>query len=197
MADQLAAPGDLAVLLESDTLDASKADLVIECSTAVIQAAVGQRIVQVVDDVTVIDLDEYDTGTRIALPERPVTAVAAVLIGETAVTDYKAELSKGTLWRACGWRSTLIRYHDQPSTVTITNTHGYPPEHQRRQLARGAVVAMVRGVFDNPTGLTQVRIDDYAAMYAAMESWLDSSTFLIDALRRQYGRRLGSIRLTR
>jgi hypothetical protein len=196
MADQLATPEDLASLLERDDVDEYKATMLIECATAVVQAAAGQRIVEVVDDEVVLDLDEHDRSPYLWLPERPVTAVDTVLIGGSAVTDYSTQLRRARLWRADGWRSTLVSYHDQPSTVTVTYSHGYPAGHQRLQLARAAVLGLVRGVYGNPEGASRVQIDDYAAAYDAIATRLEASPYLRDALKRQYGRLVGSAVLT-
>jgi hypothetical protein len=193
MADQLATPADLASLLQSD-LDASTATLLVECATAVVQAITGQRIVQVTETTT-LDLDGYDGGPYLVLPQRPVTAVTAVLIGATLVTDYSPQLSRNRLWRADGWRSTLVNYYDQPSTVDVTNTHGYPAGHQKLQLARGAVLALARGAYANPSGATRVTIDDYTEAYEAMAAQMDGSPFLVKALQRQYGQLVGSVQL--
>lgn len=195
MADQLADPADLASILQAATVDAYTATMLVEIGTAVVQAETGQRIVQVVDDVMELDLDEYDGGSWLVLPERPVTAVSSVLIGATAVTDYQVQKRRSRLWRAMGWRSTLIYYPDQPSTVTVTCTHGYATGHQKLQLARGTVLSMISGLYDNPGGASSVKIDDYAATYAAMERQLAASPNLVSLLHRQYGSRSGSVRL--
>lgn len=193
MADQLATPADLASALQQD-LDASTATLLIECATAVVQAITGQRIVQVTETV-VLDLDGFDGAVYLPLPERPVTAVASASIGATAVTDFSAQLRKASLWRASGWRSTLVSYADQPSTVTVTYTHGYPAGHQRLQLARSAVLSLAMGAYTNPSGATREQIDDYSVMFEAMSARMEASKFLTEALKRQYGLPPGSVRL--
>lgn len=199
MADQLATPEDLAALLQQD-VDTSTATLLTETATAVVQAVCGQRIVQVVADVQTLDLDEYDGGLWLNLPERPVTAVTAVLIGATPLvtpTDYTVQLSRGRLWRSSGWRSTLLAYYQQPSTVTVTYTHGWPAGHQKLQLGRSAVLALCRGVYSNPSGAIRMSIDDYSEAYEAMAAQMECSEFLTAALRRQYGRPVGSIPLVK
>lgn len=199
MADQLATPSDLASLMQSD-LDLSTATLLVEIGTAIVQATVGQRLVQVVDDVQVVDVDEHDGGVWLNLPERPVTAVTAVLVGATVLSaplDYTVQLSRARIWRSLGWRSTLINYYSQPSTVTVTNTHGWPAGHQRLQLARGAVLALCRGAYSNPSGATRITIDDYTEAYEAVTAQMDASRFLQQALQRQYGRPVGSALLIR
>lgn len=195
MADQLASPEDLASLLERDDIDAYKATMLVECGTAVVQACVGQRIVEVVDDEVELDLDEYDGGSYLILPERPVTEVTTVTIGATAVTDYTLQKSKSRMWRADGWRSMLVYYFDQPSTVGIVYTHGYPAGHQKLQLGRGAVLSLISGVYGNPTAATRETIDDYTVAYDKMAALLEASPFLVAALRKQYGRPSRSVRL--
>ncbi len=193
MADQLATPEDLAAALQTSVDDAA-ANVLIECATAVVQAIAGQRIVEVTETVT-LDLDGYDGGTYLSLPERPVTAVTSVLIGVTAVTDWTAQLSRSRLWRADGWRSALVGYANQPSSVTVTYTHGYADGDQKLQLARSAVISLAMGALSNPTGATQERIDDYAVTYEAMSSSMQASPFLTSALRKQYGSVPRSIQL--
>lgn len=59
-------------------------------------------------------------GTRdqwLSLPVQPITAVSSVLIGETAVTDWR--LIGGRLWRALGWWTIC-----GPEAVTVTLTYG-------------------------------------------------------------------------
>lgn len=194
MADQLATPVDLASALQSD-LDTATATLWIECATAVVQSAAGQRIVQVIDDTVEFDLDGYDYGRYLDLPERPVTAVTSVLIGATAVTNYVLGKGRSRLWRACGWRSGLTAYLDEPSTATVTYTHGYPVGHQKRQLGRSAVLGLAKGVYSNAGGVTSEKIDDYAVVYEAMSARMEASPFLAAALKKQYGRPVGSLRL--
>lgn len=198
MADQLASPSDLASLLQSD-LDLSTATLLVEIGTAVVQnASGGQRIVQVVDDVQVVDVDEHDGGSWLYLPQRPVTAVSAVSVGATALSapvDYTVQLSRSRIWRATGWRSTLINYYGQPSTVTVTNTHGYAVGHWRLQFARAAVLGLIRGAYPNPGGASRITIDDYTEAYDRISAQLDASANLRAALLRQYGRPVGSAKL--
>lgn len=195
MADQFATPSDLAARLQSD-LDLSTATVLIESATAVIQAVAGQRIVEVVDDEVILDIDAFHSGAYLDLPERPVTEVSTVSIGATVVTDWVPVLRRSRVWRADGWRSTLTAYPSQPSTVTVVYSHGYPTGHQRLQLARGAALALSAGLYANPTGATSTKIDDYAEAYEAMTARMEASPSLSALLRRQYGRLPGSAVLT-
>lgn len=193
--DLLATVADLTALI--GTVDEDRALLLLECATAAVQAAVGQRILEVVDDLVTLDLDELDGSAYVLLPERPVTAVGAVLVGATAVTDFTAQLSRGRLWRPSGWRSGTLTYTSQPSMVTVTYTHGWPEGHQRLQLARGAVLSLAAAVYTNPTGLKAERIDDYSATYSAMSGQVSVHPTLVAELRRQYGRPSRSVQLVR
>lgn len=199
MADQLATAADLALIpgVDPDLSEATKT-LLIECATAVVQAVCGgQRIVEVVDDVVTLDLDGADGGLYLALPQRPVTAVSSVLIGSTAITDFTPQLGRGRLWRASGWRSTLLAHPmSQPSDVTVTYTHGYPEGDQRLQLARSAVLSLAAGPASGATaGVSREQIDDYAVQYEAMAARMEASQFLVERLRAQYGRPPRSTRL--
>jgi hypothetical protein len=124
--DLLATTSDLAAVLQIAEADlkTSTAQVLLETATAVVQAVTGQRIVEVVDDEVVLDADEFDGGLYLNLPQRPVTAVGAVLVGATAVTDVSSQLRRSRLYRAGGWRSANC--WSSPSTVTVTYTHGYP-----------------------------------------------------------------------
>ena len=189
MADQLAAPLDLAYLLERDDLGTVKTTMLVECATAVVQEAAGrppQRIVEVLGDTA------YLIGTTdsvLELPQRPVTAVTSVLLDGQPVTEgtgtgqWRRPGNGSRLWRDCGWASVC----GEPSTVTVVNDHGYPSGHQGLQLGRNAVLGLIRGVYDNPEGKTRVQIDDYAAAFERLAAALEASPNIRAALRRQYG----------
>lgn len=191
MADQLCTPLDLAAALQQD-LDASTANLWIEVATAVVQAATGQRILEVEDDeITLLG----DTQSWLDLPQRPVTEVTSVeLDGETvtagtATGTYRRFGSR--LWRDVGWAA----YACEPSTVVVTYTHGYAAGAQELQLARGATIGIAKGGYTNPSGVAREAIDDYSVAYEAVSAALDASPHLKAALRRQYGRRAGLVRI--
>jgi hypothetical protein len=191
MADQLCAPEDLASMLEMD-LDAYKAIMLVEAGTAVVQATAGrppQRIVEVLND-EFTDL-MGTTASWLWLPQRPVSEVSSLTIdgGDELVegTDYKRFGSR--LWRRCGWAACAY----EPSTIAGVYSHGYPEGDQGLELACGAVIGLIKGVYDNPTGSTRVAIDDYSAAYGALSAQMDASPFLAANIRRQYGAGAGLV----
>jgi hypothetical protein len=187
VADQLATPEDLASALERDDVSRYKATMLIECATAVIQAITGQRIVQVINDVHTLEFDERDHGRYIDLPEWPVTAVSMVVINTLSILDWT--LNQNRLWRPYGWHIPRDGiWAERPYSVIVTYTHGYPVGHQRLQLARNAVLSLLKGVYGNPTGMTRLLIDDYEVWYEAMVTRMDSSPLMVRALKRQYSR---------
>jgi hypothetical protein len=195
MADQLASPADVGVLLGISDLEVAKAALLVEIATALVQdAAGGQRIVAVAGEEITL------TGTTDAwldLPQLPVTAVTAVELDGVALTAGAAgsggstyRLRGSRLWRGDGWQT----YVGEPSEVTVTYSHGYPALHQGLQLGRAAVLGLIRGAYDNPEGRTSVKVDDYSAAYDALSARMETSPHLRAGLRRTYGRRAGSVR---
>lgn len=194
-ADALITEAELEAYLQT-SLDTPTATLAIELATGVVQAAAGQRLVQVVDDEVTIGLDDLDTGPWLELPEAPVTAVGTVVVGALPVTDATPDYTRGRLYRALGWRSASLYPYAAPSTVTVTYTHGYAPTDQRLQLARAWVLTLAAGVADNPSGATREQIDDYAVQYSSeAASRLEATSAGAAALRRYYGRGRRSHRL--
>ncbi len=194
MADQLATPEDLASLLQQD-LDASTANLVIEAATAIVQEAAGQRIVQVVGDTASLI---GTTDSWLNLPQIPVTAVTSVTLDGALLssgvpgsggTTYR--LKGNRLWRGDGWQT----YCGEPSDVDVVYTHGYATGAQQLQLARGVTLSLAKTAYANPSGATREAIDDYQVAYEAAAAALEASPNLKAALRRQYGRRAGLVRI--
>jgi hypothetical protein len=196
VADMLVTAPELASFLQKD-LDTASATLSIEIATGLVQGAAEQRIVRVVDDTVTLDLDEHDCGLWLNLPERPVISVGAVLVGATAVTDFTTQLRRGRLYRAYGWRSATLPSWSAPSTVTVTYTHGYADGDQKLQSARAATFALAAVAYENATGATSEQIDDYAVRYEAAAARLEAAPAMKAAIRRQYGRPVGSALLIR
>ncbi|SBT63930.1 hypothetical protein GA0070622_0898 [Micromonospora sediminicola] len=185
MADQLAAPADLKNLLDDQDLPDAQVTLLIECATAVVQAAAGgQRIVEVVDDTAVLTAGP---SQWLPLPQFPVQAVTSVDYNGSPIAAGAAgyRLHGTRLYRRCGWS-------DRPGDlipVTVVYTHGYPDGSQELQLARSAVLGLIRDVPYNPAGVKAEAQDDWSTTYAAMSTHMDGTPTLRAALRRQYGRR--------
>jgi hypothetical protein len=193
MADQLCTPEDLASLLQMD-LDRATAELLIEMGTAVVQDAAGMRIVEVIDDPFTVFPDTDVRTHWLQLPEIPVTEVKDVTVNGVAVTDYT--LVRGRLWRRTGWLSIGTTYRGQPVEVSGLSSHGYPEGSQDLQLARGSVLSIIKGAYDNPIGASSEAIDDYKVTYADLEAQMAAAPHLAQSLRTKYGRRNRSIRMT-
>jgi len=209
--DQLATPEDLASALQQD-VDTATATLLIELGTAEVQQmAGGQRIIEVADD-SISILGTSDSW--LDLPQIPVTAVTSVIrdgITLTLNTDYKVFGNR--LWSRSGWQSNIGWYGDydwrpsfgdswlgpEPGTIQVVYTHGYPAGSQELQLARGAVISLASTVYSNPSGAASESIDDYSVSFAqtaaAMSAAAASASHLAAAIRRQYGRRGGLVRI--
>jgi hypothetical protein len=187
--------GDMLITLEElashvqDDIDTATGTLAIEIATGVVQAAISQRLIYVANDPFTLYVDEFDTGRWIELPELPVTAVGTIQVGASTVTDITPDLSRGRLYRPCGWRSLTTYPWNAPSTVTGTYTHGYQTGDRRLQLARSVVLVLAGTVYSNPMGAAREQIDDYAVQYTdAANARIDAMPATVAALRRQYGR---------
>lgn len=187
MADQLATPADLAALLQIDEaeLHVPAATLLIECATAVVQEAAGQRIVRASSTATL----EPSPGRWLWLPQIPVVSVESVSLDGTALAEGDFQVRSHRLWRETGWQLLT----SPPTEVVVAYTHGYADGAQELQRARQAVVALAGAVYGNPSGASRVQIDDYAVAYEAMASRMEAAPYLRDGLRRFYGRSAGLI----
>lgn len=194
MADLLASVADLEALLQTDVND-MQATAALEVATAVVQAAAGARIVRVTADVVTVP---GTTDRWLRLPEGPVVSVSSVSLDGVsltvgvpgaAVTSWR--LVGDRLWRGASWQT----YYDEPSTVTVTYTHGYASGAQELQLARGTTLSLARGLSANPTGVSRESIDDYSVQYEAASAALSAQPSVSALLRRAYGQRAGMARV--
>lgn len=187
MADMLANPLDIGRLLGVPDIDIDRATILVEIATSLVQTAAGnQRILRVTNDVALVELDQYDVGLFLQLPQIPVLNVTSVLIGTNPVSDWTLQQAKGRLWRSTGWRGNYVNTN-QPSTVTVTNTHGYLSGDWNVQPARTAVLGLIRTAYDVPGGQTSVKIDDYAATYDRLAARMEASPQMRDSLFNKYG----------
>lgn len=191
MADQLATPEDLAALLQRD-VDTASATLAIEVSTAVVQAAAGQRIIQVSGETATV---YGGSDSLLPLPGRPVISVASVTYGGSLLSQGTASgtwrLAPGGIWRDLGWTECSW----EPSPVEVVYSYGYAPGAQELQLARGMTLSLARGLFTNPDGAVREQIDDYAVAYAEASAALAAVPGMTALLRKQYGRKAAMVRV--
>lgn len=187
MADQLATLADLAAHLQVDVADLNPATgtLLIECATAVVQAAAGQRIVEATSTVRL----ESGPDRWLWLPQIPVRSVTSVVLDGTALAADGYRLRGHRLWRSTGWQTCV----SPPSEVVVEYTHGYPADAQELQLARQAVLSLAAAAYRNPGGAVREQIDDYAVAYEAVSTRMEAAPYLRTSLRRQYGRPAGLI----
>lgn len=174
-------------------LNPDVAAMILASATAVVQAAAGgQRILEVIDDEATL---YGDHSSMLMLPQRPVTAISSVTHDGTLLTLGTAHgtwrRAPNGIWRSCGWSSWC-----GPVATVVVYTHGYPEGHHKLMLARTAVLGLSKGVAVNPKGFTRRSIDDYQEAYDQAAATLAASTSLTAALRRQYGRPAGSVRIT-
>lgn len=126
-------------------------------------------------------------GNLLTLPG-PITAVTAVTIGGSSVTDY--EILPNGVWRHCGWGSA-------PTRVTITYTHGIavvPADivDLTCTLARAWLDDLAEGGGSSTRGLKSVKIDDASETYTDEQAAAVSSTYIPKATREWLARRFGS-----
>lgn len=90
------------------------AETYLDVASAAVREAAGCPISQAT---STIEEEGPADSLWLHLPGPPITAVAAVEVDGEAVTDWR--LSRGQLWRSCGWSTGC-----GPTAVTITYTHG-------------------------------------------------------------------------
>lgn len=197
MADILATPEQLALFVDQSGLDETRATLLLELSTAEVQAAAGgaggiQRILQVTDE----PFEIMGTTDRwVMLPQRFVTDVDQVTIddGDELVlgTDYKR--FGGGLWRRCGWSSCP----HEPTSVAGVYSHGLELTDQRIMYATSCAIGIARTVVDNPVGVLSESIDDYRVQYAAqVAAVMEAAPYMRAQPRKLYGVPAGPVRVS-
>lgn len=190
MADQIVPGTEITSLLG---VSSAEGERLADEATSLVQEAVDQRLVEVIDDQLTI---MGTTDSWLALPERPVSSVSLVEINGEAVTDYKLVGSR--LWRACGWSSpttNTIKIYE-PSAVDVTYTHGYPDGAQRLERAKTAVRGLAFELSDNPAGSSAgYSVDDYREDgRPGDDGGVKVPESVAKSLRRYYGRRAGLVR---
>lgn len=182
---------ELASYMQIDGIDRASADLALNSATGAIQGACRQTFFAVIGDT--VTLDGYTN--RLALPQRPVTAVTAV-----SLTDYyggPAYLAAAGSWRLSGshlirngygWGSAVINtwgYGGWPALVTVTYNHGYTTVPAD---VKDVCLKLAADRFLNPQGLESEQVDDYS--YRTHRGTGKATTADFDdlaALVRRYG----------
>lgn len=180
MADMLATPEELASVLQQD-LDAATATLLLELATGIVQAAVGQRLVEATDTELV---DVLRQSYWLTLSQKPITSVAAVVLDGTALTEGTDWVLRAQrLWRSAGWLNTW----SPPSQAEVTYTFGYPSGSQHLQLARSVTLSLAQAGYGNPSQVQSEAIDDYRVSYAEAAARMELTEPIRAALVAKYG----------
>lgn len=198
----LATLTDVAAVAQAvPTADQSRVTRLIEIVSARVQRYTGQTITAVAGDV--VTITPHDGELR--LPQRPVTAVASVVIGGTTIdaTLYEAK-ANGVLKRraptaagvdsqfgflASGW-PVNGEWPWPPLATTVTYSHGYAtvPDDLAGVVAE-VVASRWLGGSRRAEGKTGENIDGYGESWAtpraAMESaWEPEHKDILDSYRR-------------
>jgi hypothetical protein len=149
MADMLATPTQLIIRLNypDDQEATDRATLAIEDATARIKSATRQKLLAVANETVALP---YRGGSKLWLPERPVTAV-----GTITTTDQYGVVTPRVLNTDYYVIGAEIRWYSWLTTAviaTVTYSHGYAsnavPEDLRDECLRLAAL-----LYENPKGL--------------------------------------------
>lgn len=177
------------------TVATDRATILLDTATAAIRAYTNQTLSRVTNDVVILP-GNY-TG-RLELPERPVTSVGAVAIGDTALTvdsdfvwDGRTSLLRGTAV------SGVLVVNDGPlisgrgdwggdgARVSVTYTHGFAtiPDD-----VKGVCLALAARSLQSPDGVNSETVGSYSVSYTrtgGAVSLLDEERRLLDRYRRK------------
>lgn len=184
----LAAAADLETRgVTIDPSEEAAVDVFLSVASTTVRDAAASPISETTSTVTL----EGGPETRLHLPGLPVTAVSAVLIDGTAVTDWT--LRSSALVREAGWQAGC-----SSSEVTVTYTHGLPvvPADIVDLVCRLAAKSLV-SLRSAPDGtgmadrtMVSERVGDYSAVYTYATP-LYSDAELPDYLRARLAARFG------
>lgn len=167
-------------------MDATDADAFLASASAAIRDAAGVPITRGTFTVKLTGFPDRP----LRLPAQPIVSVDSVEIDGTAVTDWK--LVSGRLWRRCGW----ARCHDEPSTITVTQTCGLTEVPADIVDLACSLVGLARkmaasGEYASRGDLVGVRIDDYGENYSQAIRQLAGPLELPDGTRARLRARFG------
>lgn len=165
--------------------------LMLKVASSLVREAAGSPVLQ---HAATVSWWATEPGEWLDVPVKPVRSVSVLTVDGEAVTDYK--LVHGDLWRRCGWSD------GEPVEVTATLVCGLPvvPEHIKQLVCDLTILGMetaAAGALD-PRVVAE-RVDDYSVTFAAGAEVVASAMTIPvaarRALRRQFGRGVGSMRL--
>lgn len=157
-----------------------RAQQALDIASAIVRSRTGQRFEAGTYTVRLTATDEQ----WLTLPQRDVSAVSAVTLDGTAVTDYT--LVGNRLFRYSGWRTD--GYGPPLVDVTFTTTGQVPDD------VLGAVLAVAADIYENPRGLASETIGDYTWRGSESERGSVADARLAE-VARAYRRRPTSVRI--
>ena len=163
-----ATPDELAVWMGLDGFtdaQTARAELLLGVAQGLVDDELGQNLEVATETVTL-----RGTGTKeLVLPRWPVLLVASVQVQDDALPlvvgeDFTWDRS-GVLTRKCGiWQRHL--------DVTVANTAGHNPIPES---ARGVVLGLVSGIWDNAKSKKSERLGDYQVTWAREQMALSTN----------------------
>ena len=158
-----ASAADLATYMQRDlsAADTASANLALDLATAAIQSYTGQTISTVAGDTITLD---PPCGSRLFLPELPVTAVTSITIAGTLLStvtpDYYWYADTGSvLFASSRWAV--------PQSVVVVYSHGYAviPEPIRAVCIELAAAMLNGAPTGDAAGISDESIGNYSVSY--------------------------------
>lgn len=165
-----------------------QAAALLDDATAVIQELIGQKVEE---DTATVHLWVTDPQSRwLVMPQKPVTAVTAVTIDGTTVTDYT--VLPDALWRSDGWIDGAQSSPHEPILVTVAHTYGYatvPADLKSWAcvLASQGLAVIEKSGAMGAGAVQSEKIDDYSVTYAQAVAAMSLPDPVVNQLRARYG----------
>lgn len=184
-----ASTADLAAYLQRPAFapgaETASAQLVLDIATSVVIARTGQQFTAKAADVVTLDTH----GEDVFLPQRPVTAVTAVVTrdrGSTTTTTRTLNVD----YERRGDRLRWVRGGVWPYEVTVTYDHGHAviPDD-----VKGTTLAVAAEIHSNPEGVSRSAVDDANDTH----EWADDSPaeMMLKLIERRYKRKPLTVRI--
>jgi hypothetical protein len=171
----LATPAELAALLKQD-VDTASATQALDHASAAVRSWTRQYLEAKTYTGVKLLIEPIGRTWGVRLPERPVTAVAAVAVnGVTYVQGTDWAWNGLSPWIRLAKRDwTTATFQDDPvATVTYTAGLATIPDE-----VKGVVLACAAREYNNPTGLRSFSIDDHTEGYAGADTDLAGVSLL-------------------